>query len=82
MLTKVVLIIDKRKEQSTKYKKILENNDISVFVADNFATSLNLMNEFEPDLILISDSIDFNVKEAIKQIRVLTYNTRPAIVSL
>ncbi len=82
MLTKVVLIIDKRKEQSTKYKKILENNDISVFVADNFATSLNLMNEFEPDLILISDSIDFDVKEAIKQIRVLTYNTRPAIVSL
>ena len=82
MLTKVVLIIDKRKEQSTKYKKILENNDISVFVADNFATSLNLMNEFEPDLILISDSIDFDVKEAIKQIRVLTHNTRPAIVSL
>lgn len=82
MLTKVVLIIDKRKEQSTKYKKILENNDISVFTADNFATSLNLMNEFEPDLILISDSIDFNVKEAIKQIRVLTYNTRPTIVSL
>ena len=82
MLAKVVLIIDKRKEQSTKYKKILENNDISVFTADNFATSLNLMNEFEPDLILISDSIDFDVKDAIKQIRVLTYNTRPAIVSL
>ena len=82
MLLKVVLIIDKRKEQSIKYKKILENSDISVFIAGDFAQALNIMNSFEPDLILISDSIDFEVKEALKQIRVLTYNTRPAIVAL
>ncbi len=82
MLLKVVLIIDKRKEQSTKYKKILENSDISVFIAGDFAQALSIMNSFEPDLILISDSIDFEVKEALKQIRVLTYNTRPAIVAL
>ena len=82
MLTKVVLIIDKRKEQSTKYKKILENNDISVFVAPDFAQGLNYMNCFEPDLILLSDSLDFDVKKAIEQIRVLTYNTRPTIVAL
>lgn len=82
MLVKVVLIIDKRKEQSTKYKKILENNDISVFVASDFAQGLNYMNSFEPDLILLSDSLDFDVKKAIEQIRVLTYNTRPTIVAL
>lgn len=82
MLVKVVLIIDKRKEQSTKYKKILENNDITVLVASDFAQALNLMNAFEPDLILISDSIDFDVKKALEQIRVLTYNSRPAIIAL
>jgi len=82
MLVKVVLIIDKRKEQSIKYKKILENNDITVFTAADFAGALNLMNAFEPDLILISDSLDFDIKKAIEQIRVLTYNSRPAVVAL
>ena len=82
MLVKVVLIIDKRKEQSTKYKKILENSDITVFVASDFAQALNFMNSFEPDLILISDSLEFDIKKALEQIRVLTYNTRPAVVAL
>ena len=82
MLVKVVLIIDKRKEQSTKYKKILENSDITVFTSSDFASSLPVINSFEPDLILISDSLDFDIKKAIEQIRVLTYNTRPAIVAV
>ncbi len=82
MLVKVVLIIDKRKEQSTKYKKILENADITVFLASDFAHALGVINSFEPDLILISDSLDIDVKKAIEQIRILTYNTRPAIVAL
>lgn len=82
MLTKVVLIIDKRKEQSTKYKKILENNDVSVFIAEDFAKALGIMSSFEPDLILISDSIEFKTEKAIEQIRVLTYNSRPTIIAL
>ena len=82
MLDKVILIIDKRKEQSVKYKKILENSDMTVIIAADFAQALNKMNAFEPDLIMISDSLDFDIKEAIKQIRVLTYNTRPAIIAL
>lgn len=82
MLVKVVLIIDKRKEQSIKYKKILESIGISVFVASDFAQSLTLMNMYEPDLIVISDSLTFDIKKAIEQIRVLTYNTRPAIIAL
>lgn len=82
MLAKVVLIIDKRKEQSVKYKKILESSDNTVIIASDFALALNYMNAFEPDLIMISDSLDFDIKEAIKQIRVLTYNTRPAVIAL
>ncbi len=82
MHTKAVLIMDKRREQSVKYKKILENNGISVFTASDFAESLNLLNEFEPDLVLISDSINFDIKKAIEQIRALTYNFRPALVAV
>ncbi len=82
MLIKVVLIIDKRKEQSIKYKKILENSNITVFLSSDFARALELMNRFDPDLIMISDSLDFDIKKAIEQIRVLTYNTRPAIIAL
>ena len=82
MFEKVVLIVDKRKEQSTKYKKNLENTDITVFIASDLAQSFKLMNEFEPDLILLSDSLDFDVKKTIEQIRVLTYNTRPTIIAL
>ena len=82
MLVKVVLIIDKRIEQATRYKKILENSDITVFVAKDFACALNIINSFEPDLILISDSLDLDIKKIIEQIRVLTYNTRPAVVAV
>lgn len=82
MLVKVVLLIDKRKEQSVKYKKILESAQITVFTAPDFSSGLSIMNTFEPDLILISDSLDIDIKKAIEQIKVLTYNTRPVITVL
>ena len=40
------------------------------------------MNRFEPDLILISDSLELDIQKAIEQIRVLTYNIRPVIIVL
>jgi len=82
MILKAALIIDKRTEQSVKYKKTLENDGITVFIAADSARALEIMNKFEPDLILISDSMDFNIKKEIKQIRILTYNTRPVIIAL
>ena len=82
MLVKVVLIIDKRKEHSVKYKKILESADTSVFYEIDISEALNLLNNFEPDLILISDSIGENVQEVIKKLRILSYATRPVMVAL
>ena len=82
MLIKVVLIIDKRKEQSIKYKKILENSNINVFIAADLSRALDIINRFEPDLILISDSMDFDIKKAVEQIRILTYNSRPVMIAL
>lgn len=80
---KVVLILDKRKEQSIKYKKNLENAGLTAIIENDFAGALNSINRLEPDLILISDSIeDVMPTKAIEQIRILTCNTRPVIVAL
>lgn len=82
MLAKVVLIVDKRKEQSVKYRKILECADTSVFITASIPEALDVLNKFEPDLILVSDSIDEELKETIKKFRILSYNTRPVLIAL
>lgn len=83
MLFKAVLIADKRPEQSVKYKKILEGcEDVTVLIANDIATTFKLLNEFEPDLLLISDSLETDIGKVIEQIRVLTYNSRPDIIAL
>lgn len=82
MLTKVVLIVDKRKEQSTKYKKMLESSDVSVFVVHDIADSIRVLVEFEPDLVLISDSIKEDVANTIEKLRILSYNSRPVVIVL
>lgn len=80
---KVVLILDKRKEQAFKYKKNLESAGFSAAIVSDFANALNSINKLEPDLILISDSItDSLPTKVIEQIRILTCNTRPVIVVL
>ncbi len=82
MLVKVVLLIDKRKEQAIKYKKMLESVGINVFWAKDVFSALNTLNNYEPDLVLISDSIEENISEAIKKLRILSYTIRPVIISL
>ena len=82
MLSKLVLIIDKRKELPAKYKKIIENSKVNVILAPIFETALDYLTEYEPDAILISDSIDLPTAEAIKKIRMLSYPARPCIIAL
>ena len=82
MLSKVVLILDKRKELSTKYKRILEQNGISAFVTSKIEEGFELLYEYEPDLVLISDSIDLTLDEACKKIRMLSYSSRPIIITI
>lgn len=82
MLSKVVLILDKRKELSTKYKRILEQNGISVFISSKTEEGFELLYEYEPDLVLISDSIDTALDEACKKLRMLSYSSRPIIIAL
>lgn len=77
-----VLIIDKRKELSTKYKKSIEDEQTSAIIARTLKDAVALVQESEPDLIIISDSIDEDLSSFCEKMRTLTYNTRPTIIAL
>ncbi len=77
----VTLIIDKRRELSTKYKKLLESKSNKVHITKNLISAMKLIQDKEPDLIIISDSIDSDLSDYCKKIRALTYNMRPVIIA-
>ncbi len=77
----VTLIIDKRRELSTKYKKLLESKSNKVIISKNLLSAMKLIQDKEPDLIIISDSIDSDLSDYCKKIRALTYNMRPIIIA-
>lgn len=76
----VTLLIDKRRELSTKYKKLLENKNNKVLISKSLISSMKIIQDTEPDLIIISDSVDSDLADYCKKIRALTYNMRPVIV--
>ena len=78
----VTLIIDKRLELSTKYKKLLESDCNDVIISKDLITAIKLIQDKEPDLIIISDSFDDDLSDFCKQVRALTYNMRPVIVAM
>ena len=77
-----VLIIDTRKELSTKYKRCLDDEEISAAIAKTLKDAISLIRTTEPDLIIVSDSIAEELTTFCQKIRTLTYNTRPTIVAL
>ena len=77
----VTLIIDKRKELSTKYKKLLSSKTNSVILTKDLISAIKLIQDKEPDLIIISDSVDEDLSAYCKKIRALTYNMRPVIIA-
>lgn len=77
----VTLIIDKRPELSAKYKKLLSNEANSVIISKDLISAMKIIKDKEPDLIIISDSIDCNISDCCKKIRALTYNVRPVVVA-
>ena len=78
----VTLIIDKRQELSTKYKKLLTNKENSCLITKDFLSAIKIIQGKEPDLIIISDSIDSDLSDYCKKLRALTYNMRPIIVAI
>ncbi len=78
----VTLLIDKRRELSTKYKKLLSFEGNNVIVAKNLISAMKTIQDTEPDVIIVSDSIDEDLSEFCKKIRALTYNMRPVIIAV
>lgn len=77
----VTLIIDKRRELSIKYKKLLTSDTNTVLISKDLISAIKIIQDKEPDLIIISDSIDNDIPDYCKKIRALTYNMRPIIVA-
>ena len=77
-----ILIIDKRKELSTKYKKSLEDSYTKVKITRTLKDAMTSIQSIEPDLIIVSDSIEENLVNFCQKVRALTYNSRPIIVAL
>ena len=77
-----VLIIDKRKELSIKYKKSIEDTETSAVISRDLKDALHYIQHAEPDIIIISDSLEENLSDLCRKIRALTYNTRPVIIAL
>jgi len=78
----VTLLIDKRLELSTKYKKLLETKNNIVLLSKDLISAIKIIQDNEPDLIIISDSMDNDLSDYCKKIRALTYNMRPIIVAV
>ena len=77
-----VLIIDKRKELSIKYKKSIEDAETTAVIARNLKDALHYIQFAEPDIIIVSDSLNERLSDLCNKIRALTYNTRPVIIAL
>lgn len=81
-MSKYTLIIDKRKELSTKYKKLIEDADNFVIICRSLNSAIKNIQENEPDLIIVSDSIEEKLSDFCKKLRILTFNTRPVIIAV
>ncbi len=81
-MSKYTLIIDKRRELSTKYKKLIESSDNHVVICHSLNSAIKFIQDNEPDLIIVSDSIDEKLSDFSKKLRILTFNTRPVIVAV
>ncbi len=78
-----VLIFDKRVEISNKYKRILEQNHAAkVCIVDTKDEFFSVLNDKEPDLLLISESTTENLSEICKEVRNAKLQFRPIVILL
>ena len=79
----LVLIFDKRVEISNKYKKLLEQKHYAnVILVQEKQTFMELLDFYQPDMILVSESVQENLSDLCAQIRNQKLEFRPVIVLL
>ncbi len=77
-----VLIIDKRKELPAKYKKCIDSSEARTIITHTLKDGILAVQELEPDMIIVSDSIEEDLSSFCQKIRALTFNFRPVIIGL
>ena len=77
-----VLIIDKRKELPAKYKKCIDSTEAQTVITRSLKDGISAIQELEPDMIIVSDSIEEDLSVFCQKIRALTFNFRPVIIAL
>lgn len=82
MLRNVILLVDKRDVLSVKYKKILMKNNFCVFNINNLQDALNMAMAYEPEIVIISDSINEKLPFAIKKTKDFCLKFHPNIIAL
>ena len=82
MYSATVFIISKRKELSIKYKKLIEALEQEVYVIPSLSEALGMIQKIEPELLIVSDTIDENLPDFCAKMRALTCNVRPVIVAV
>ena len=82
MYSATVFIISKRKELSIKYKKLIEALEQEVYVIPSLSEALGKKKKIEPELLIVSDTIDENLPDFCAKMRALTCNVRPVIVAV
>ena len=63
-----ILIIDKRKELSTKYKKSIDSTETNVIITRTLKDAFITLQNLEPDLVIISDSIEEKLADFIYEL--------------
>lgn len=53
---------------------------VTVHIAPSISAGLEFVKNYEPDLIIISDSLSGNIPDFCERLRILTYNSRPVII--
>ncbi len=82
MYAATVFIISKRKELSIKYKKLIEALEQEVYVIPSLSEALGLIQKIEPELLIVSDTIEEDLPDFCAKMRALTFNVRPVIIAV
>ena len=77
-----VFILTKRKELAIKHKKLIDGLNCSATIFSKLDEAINAIKNNEPEIILVSDTIDDILSDFIRKIRILTYNFRPVIIAI
>lgn len=80
MIRTSMLILDKRKELGTKYKKTCSKLVSKVFLKSEVEEAFDIILKYEPDLLLVSDSFEVEFVDIVQKIRLFPSNYRPTIV--